>query len=192
MLKFSTIQHDTRLEDTTVESIFKDFLTDCRDNFGGEGCPPDVTIVLKGGTVVDPPPVLGGEWLTEAKRRDKSSRDEEWRARQHKIRSRQAKDFERLNDALNPVWPLDVEGVPSAASVSNDDSSVDSVLGFDDLSVDSGSTSDNDPEGASFYTSLLLPRRHLTSFLLVDLLDSGSSRIDRGISRIDRGSSKGS
>ena len=36
---FSTIQPDTRLEDTTVESIFKDRFTDCRDYFGEEGRP---------------------------------------------------------------------------------------------------------------------------------------------------------
>ena len=35
--KFSTIQNDTRLEDTTVESIFKDLFTDCRDHFGEDG-----------------------------------------------------------------------------------------------------------------------------------------------------------
>ena len=29
--KFSTIQNDTRLEDTTVESVFEDLFTDCRD-----------------------------------------------------------------------------------------------------------------------------------------------------------------
>ena len=70
--KFSTIQNDTRLEDTTVESIFKDLFTNCRDHFGEDGRPPDVTIVPKGGTAVDPPNELGGEWLTEAERRDKS------------------------------------------------------------------------------------------------------------------------
>ena len=61
--KFSTIQNDTRLDDTTVESIFKDLFTDCRDHFGEDGRPPDTTIVPKGGTFMDPPPKLGGEWL---------------------------------------------------------------------------------------------------------------------------------
>ena len=98
---------------------------------------------------MDPAHEVGDKWLTEAERRDKSSRDEEWRVRQHKIRFQQANDFERPNDALNPVWPLDVEDVPSTASVSDDDSSVDSMLGFDDASVDSSSTRDNAPEGAS-------------------------------------------
>ena len=147
--KFSTIQNDTRLEDTTVESISNDLFTDCRDHFSEVGRPPDVTIVPKGGTAVDPQPELGGEWLTEAERRNKISRDEEWRARQHKVRLQQAKDLERLNAAFSPVWPLDVEDVPYAASVSNADSSVDSVLCFHDLRVDSGSTYDNAPEGAS-------------------------------------------
>ena len=83
--KFSTVQNDTRLENTTVESISKDLFTDCRDYFGEDGRPPDVTIVPKGGTTVNPPPELGGELLPEVERCDKSSRDEEWRARQHKF-----------------------------------------------------------------------------------------------------------
>ena len=84
--KFTTIQNDTRLEDTTIESIFKDLFTDCRDYFGEEGRPPDGNSVPEGATALDPPSELGGEWLTEAERRDKGSRNEEWRARQHKIR----------------------------------------------------------------------------------------------------------
>ena len=75
--KFFTIQNDTRLEDTTIESISRDLFTDCRDYFGEEGRPPDVTIVPKGGTVVDPPPDLWGAWLTEAERHDKSPWEEE-------------------------------------------------------------------------------------------------------------------
>ena len=71
--KFSTIQNDTRLEDTTVESIFKDLFTGWRKPLGEDGRPPGVMIVPKGGTAMDPPPKLGGEWLTEAERRDKSS-----------------------------------------------------------------------------------------------------------------------
>ena len=74
---------------------------------------------------------------------------EEWRARQKTNRFQQAKDYWRHTVVLDPVLPLDIENVLSAASVRNDDSSVDSMLGFDDLSVDSGSTSDNAPEGAS-------------------------------------------
>ena len=51
--------------------------TDCCDYFGEEGCPPNVTIVPKGGTVVDPPPDSWGAWLTEAERHDKSPWEEE-------------------------------------------------------------------------------------------------------------------
>ena len=65
---------------------------------------------------------LGGEWLTEAERRDKSSRNESWRSNQHKIRFEQAKDFERLNADFNPIWPLDDGSVPSAASLTDDES----------------------------------------------------------------------
>ena len=61
MLKFSTIQNDTRLEDTTVESIFKDFFTHCRDYFGEESRPPGVSSVPEGATAVNPSPELGGE-----------------------------------------------------------------------------------------------------------------------------------
>ena len=56
--KFFTIQNDTRLEDTTVGSIFKDLFTDYHDYLGKDGRPPDGTIVPEGGTAVDPSPKL--------------------------------------------------------------------------------------------------------------------------------------
>ena len=40
-----------------------------------------------------PPMDLGGEWLTEAEMRDKSSRNESWRSNQHNIHFEQAKEF---------------------------------------------------------------------------------------------------
>ena len=93
--KFSTIQNDTRLEDSTVESIFNDLFVTCRDFYGEEGRPPEKAVdTPEGASAVDPPPELGGEWLSEAERRDKNFRNEEWRAKQHKIRQEQAKDFE--------------------------------------------------------------------------------------------------
>ena len=61
---------------------------------------------------MDPPPELNKECLTEAECHDKGSRNEEWRAKQHKIRFEQAKDFERVKDTLNPVWTLDMDGIP--------------------------------------------------------------------------------
>ena len=50
-----------------------------------------------------PPPELGGVWLTEAERRDKYTRTEYWQALQHTIRQNQAKEFDKLNDALQPI-----------------------------------------------------------------------------------------
>ena len=69
---------------------------------------------------MDPPHKLGGEWLTVAKLRDKDTRTEYWRARQHTIRKNQAKYLEKINDVLQPNWPLDYDDMPSA-SLTNDD-----------------------------------------------------------------------
>ena len=69
-----TIQNDTRLEDTAVEPILNDLFESCRDHYGEEGCPPEEDKSAPEGTVpANPPMELGGEWLTEAERRDKSS-----------------------------------------------------------------------------------------------------------------------
>ena len=96
---------------------------------------------------------LGGEWLTEAERRDNNSRNNEWRARQYIIRVQQANDFERLNDALNPVWPLDMDDAPPVASLGDDDSSLNSG----DLSVESGAICGQAPERASLPPPCPLP-----------------------------------
>ena len=114
--KFSTIQNDTRLEDSAVEPIFNDLFETCKDYYGEEGRPPE------GAVQSDPPMELGGEWLTEAERRDKGSRNESWRSNQHKIRFEQAKDFERLNADFNLTWPLDDGSVPSADPLTDDES----------------------------------------------------------------------
>ena len=39
--KFTTIQNDTRLEDSNIESFFNDIFVTCRDLYGEEGCPPE-------------------------------------------------------------------------------------------------------------------------------------------------------
>ena len=95
---------------------------------------------------MDPPPELGGEWLTEAERRDRNARTEQWRARQHDIRKKQAKEFESLNDNFNPSWPLDDVDAPSISPISDDD---DSSIGSDDISIDSAACGPCDvaPEG---------------------------------------------
>ena len=54
--KFSTVQNDTRLEDTAVEAIFNDILTNCRSFYGEEVSPPEETISSPEGSTVDPLP----------------------------------------------------------------------------------------------------------------------------------------
>ena len=68
-----------------------------------------------------------------------------WRERQHEIRKQQAKDVEKLNKDLSPVWPLDGDiNKPHAVPVSDsDDSSIDS----DDSSINLDNSDDS--EGAS-------------------------------------------
>ena len=120
---FSTIQNNTKLEDTAAEPIFNGLFESCWNHYVEEGRPPEGDKSAPEGAVpADPPMELGGEWLTEAEQRDKSSRNETWRSNQHKIRFEQAKDFERLNDNLDPTWPLDDGDVPSAAFLSGDES----------------------------------------------------------------------
>ena len=87
---------------------------------------------------------LEGEWLAETERYDKSSRNESWRSNQHKFCFEQVKDFERLNDNLNPTWPLDDGDVTSAASLKDDGSNAS-----DDESVGSFTPCCGDPEGAT-------------------------------------------
>ena len=73
--------NDTRLGDSAVESVFNDLFVTCRDFYGEEGRPPeDEKSAPEGVKAVDPPPELGGEWLTVAERRDKDSRGESWRS----------------------------------------------------------------------------------------------------------------
>ena len=127
--KFSTIQNDTRLQDSTIEAIFEKLFTKCRDFYGEESRPPELPVAAsEGATVEDPPQELGGEWLTEAERRDKRARTIKWQEKQHEIRKQQAKEMERLNNDLTPVWPLDGDvNKPRAFPVSDsDDSSIDS------------------------------------------------------------------
>ena len=124
--KFFIIQNNTSLEDTAVEAIFNELFTNCRDFYGEEGHPPKETISAPEGDVVDSPPKLGGEWLTEAERRDKDTRTEYWRVHQHTIQKNQAKQSEKINDVLQPIWPLDCDDVPYSALTNDDDSSVES------------------------------------------------------------------
>ena len=120
----NVLLYDTRLEDTAVESIVNDLFESCQDHYGEEGHPPEgAKSAPEGAVPADPPMELGGEWLTEAAQRDKSSRNENWRSNQHKMCSEQAKDFERLNDDFTPIWPLDNGNVLSDASISNYDAS---------------------------------------------------------------------
>ena len=95
---------------------------------------------------------LGGEWLTEAEMRDKSSRNESWRSNQHNIRFEQVKDFERLNADFNPTWPLDDGSVPSADPLTDDESNAS-----DDDSIGSFTPCCRDSEGATDPYVLSLP-----------------------------------
>ena len=55
--KFSTIQNNTRIEDTAIEAIFNDLFTDFHGFYGEEGRPPKETISApEGGAVEHPPP----------------------------------------------------------------------------------------------------------------------------------------
>ena len=107
----------------------------------------------------DPTMKLGREWLTEVEQCDKSSRSESWRSDQHNICFEQANDFERLNDNLHPTWPLDDGDVPSAASLSDDESNAsddDSIGSFTPCCGDSeGST---DPQVPSLPLTTRPPR----------------------------------
>ena len=56
---------------------------------------------------------------------------EEWQARQHEIRQKQAKEFEQLNADYNSPWPVsnndDEDHPPDSGAISDDEnSSVDS------------------------------------------------------------------
>ena len=65
--KFLTIHNNTRLQDATIKAIFKNLVETCRNFYGEEGRPPELPVTAsEGATVEDPPPELGGEWLTEA------------------------------------------------------------------------------------------------------------------------------
>ena len=81
--KFTTILNDTRVDSKTIESIFVDLFTSSREYYGEEERPPDES---EGATVEDQPLELGGEWLTEAERRDTRSRDVQYRTQLQKIR----------------------------------------------------------------------------------------------------------
>ena len=122
--KFSTIQSYTRLEDTEVEAIFNDLFTYCRNFYVKEVRPPEETISAPEGYVVYPSPQLGGQCLTEAEICDKDTCTEDFQAQQHTILQNQAKEFEKLNDVLQPIWTLNCDDVPSDALTNDDDRSV--------------------------------------------------------------------
>ena len=144
--KFTTIQNDTKLEDTSLESIFTDLFDTCRDYYGEEPLESD------SGKQFDELPELHDEWLNEAERREKKSRQEEKRARQVDIVNEQIADAEKLNNLYKPVYPvLPTDGppddsIPDAHAISDDESSVDS----DDETVSSAGEDDphfDAPEG---------------------------------------------
>ena len=79
------------------------FLND-KDYYEEEGLTPEgVKSAPEGAVQSDPPMELGGEWLIEAERRDRSFRNESLRSNQHKIYFEHANDFERLNADFNPT-----------------------------------------------------------------------------------------
>ena len=94
-----------------------------------------------------PPPELGCEWLTEAERCDKDTRTEDWRTRQHTIQKNRAKEFEKLNDVLQPIWPLDCDDLPYDALIDDDDDS--SVESDDNIIVSAAVPYCEYPEGAT-------------------------------------------
>ena len=83
--KFPTIQNGTRLEDTSFEAICNELFTNCSGFYGEQGRPPEETISAPQVADVYPSPELGGEFVTEAERRDKDTRTEDWRVRKHTI-----------------------------------------------------------------------------------------------------------
>ena len=149
---FSTIHNDVQMKDTAVQGIFEDLFETCTDYYGEEIETPEGADAES-----DPPLELGGEWLTEPERREKKARQEEWRARQHKIRQNQAKEFEQLNADYNPPLPISIDHdddpPPDSSAISDDDnSSVDSDL--------SEPWTGNAPEGAAFEDDEAPPLDH--------------------------------
>ena len=70
--KVTTVQNDTIVDNKTIESICVDLFTSSREFHSEEERPPDES---EGAIVEDPPLELGGEWLTEAERCDKCSKN---------------------------------------------------------------------------------------------------------------------
>ena len=55
--KCLTIQNDTRLQDVTIEAIFKNLFEKCRNFYGEESRPPELPVAAsEEATVEDPPP----------------------------------------------------------------------------------------------------------------------------------------
>ena len=123
--KFTTIQNDTKLEDTALESIFTELFETCRDYYGEEPLESD------SGERLDELPELNDEWLNEAEQREKKSRNEEKRARQVDLVNEQIAEAEKLNNSYDPVYPiLPTDGPsndpsPDAHAISDDESSIE-------------------------------------------------------------------
>lgn len=150
--KFTTIQNDTKLEDTSLESIFTDLFDKCRDYYGEEPLESDSSKQL------DELHELHDELLNEAERREKRSRQEEKRARQVDIVNEQIADAEELNNSYKPIYPVlptngpPDDSLPDAHAISDDESSVES----DEETVSSAGKDDphfDAPEGVDLSLS---------------------------------------
>ena len=89
--KFTTIQNDTKLEDTSLESIFTDLFDKCCDYYGEE-------LLSDSGKQLNELPELHDDWLNKAERRDKKSCQEETRTRKVDIVTEQIADAKKLNN----------------------------------------------------------------------------------------------
>ena len=137
--------------------IWTNLFEKCCNFYGEEGHPPELPVAAsEGATDEDPPPELGGEWLTEAERRDKRACTIKWQEKQHEIWQQQAKDCEKLDNDLSPFWPLDGNiNKPHTAPASDGVSSID----LDNSSVDSDNSNlcCDYSEGATVETPLPPP-----------------------------------
>ena len=123
--KFTTIQNDVKLGDTSLEAIFTKLFDKCRDYYGEEPLASDSD------TQLDELPELHDEWLNEAERHEKKSRLKEKRARQLDIVTEQIVEAEKPNTSYDPVYPtLPTDGpprnpTPDSNPISDDESSVE-------------------------------------------------------------------
>ncbi|NCF91157.1 MAG: hypothetical protein GWQ05_09390, partial [Verrucomicrobiaceae bacterium] len=132
---FTSIHNDTRLSDTSVESIFNDLFGSCREWYGDDADGADGDD--------DPPLELPDEWLSEPEQRAKRERISQWRSQRDVVLEKRNAEFEKLNQEYSPPYPSPSSYPPSDSSYASD-SDVD-----DDISASEGADDGfTPPEGA--------------------------------------------